>query len=145
MDSSCAISGRVSEALNRLNLGTIDASKLGNPGGHLGLLAGFINEELRAEHPADAVVFLGPRERYDEKMPPEMLDKPGEGAPAFFLPCSIVRSDVRLLFRRGRRDRRRGNGAHRERSAFRGGRLSGQHQPRGRSDEGRYHSGAHAG
>jgi hypothetical protein len=75
---------RVSEALNRLNLGTIDASKLGNPGGHLGLLAGFINEELRAEHPADAVVFLGPRERYDEKMPPEMLDKPGEGAPRFF-------------------------------------------------------------
>jgi hypothetical protein len=75
---------RVSEALNRLNLGTIDASKLGNPGGHLGLLAGFINEELRAEHPADAVVFLGPRERYDEKMPPEMVDKPGEGAPHFF-------------------------------------------------------------
>jgi hypothetical protein len=75
---------KVSETLNGLNLGTIDAGKLGNPGGHLGLLAGFINDELRAERPADAVVFLGPRERYDEKMPPEMLDKPGEGAPHFF-------------------------------------------------------------
>jgi hypothetical protein len=42
-----------------------------------------IIEERAAESSADAVVFLA-RERYYEKMPPEMLDKPGEGAPHFF-------------------------------------------------------------
>jgi hypothetical protein len=75
---------QVSQALNTLNLGTVDANTLANPGGRIGMLSGFINAEMRAEPSADAVVFLGPRERYDEKPPPDLLDKPGENSPHFF-------------------------------------------------------------
>jgi hypothetical protein len=75
---------QVSQSLNTLSLGTVDAHTLGNPGGRLGMLSGFINAEMRADPTADAVVFLGPRERYDEKPPPDVLDKPGENAPHFF-------------------------------------------------------------
>jgi hypothetical protein len=75
---------QVSQALNNLSLGTIDAHTLANPGGRLGMLSGFINAEMRRDPSADAVVFLGPRERYDEKPPADILDKPGANAPHFF-------------------------------------------------------------
>jgi hypothetical protein len=43
-----------------------------------------INRELRAEPAADAVIFLGPRERFHEKLAADALDKSPNPAPRFF-------------------------------------------------------------
>jgi hypothetical protein len=56
------------ESLNSLELNLIDYRTLQNRRGHLNLLAKLVNDELRAEDPADAVVFLGPSARYTDKI-----------------------------------------------------------------------------
>lgn len=67
--------GDVSQALNRLELETIDVQTLGKPLGHVDLLESLINGELQAEHPPDAVVFLGPAARYIDKARPFASDR----------------------------------------------------------------------
>ena len=52
--------------------------------GHVGLLAGLMNEELRAEAPSDVVVILGPETRYVDKLPQAALEEPRGRAPQFF-------------------------------------------------------------
>jgi len=47
---------------------------LQNPYGHLGLLAGLMNQELHAETPSDVVVFLGPATRYGAEVPQAALE-----------------------------------------------------------------------
>jgi hypothetical protein len=73
----------VEEALNALQLGTVDYHILQNRGGHLALLADLVNRERHAEAPSDAVVFLGPRVRYQDKVAPEQVEGP-PGKPAFY-------------------------------------------------------------
>ena len=73
----------VSRTMNQLQLGTIDVHTLQKKTGHLDLLAGLINGELRAPTPSDTVVFLGPRERFHDRMPDELLEE-HSGPPHFF-------------------------------------------------------------
>jgi hypothetical protein len=76
---------RLRAALNRVSLATVDVATLQEHKGHLDLLAGMINQELRDERRPDAVVFFGPRERYEDKLPDGVLDEtPLSGAPQFF-------------------------------------------------------------
>jgi hypothetical protein len=74
----------VSRTMNQLQLGTIDVHTLQNRTGHLDLLAGLINAELHAPTPADTVVFLGPRERFHDRIPDELLDERHGAPPRFF-------------------------------------------------------------
>ncbi len=59
----------VRQALFDLQLSSVDYRLLGNPTGHLDLLEHLVSEELHAEKPSDAVVFLGPRARTSDKRP----------------------------------------------------------------------------
>jgi hypothetical protein len=76
--------GRVAQALNGTELGLVDYHVLQNPHGHVDLLAGLMNLELRAEPPSDVVVFLGPETRYVDKLPPTALEQPTGATPQFF-------------------------------------------------------------
>jgi hypothetical protein len=66
--------GRVSQALNDMELGAIDYRTLQNPTGHVDLLSDLINGELASPKPSDAVVFLGPASRYLDKVPFPLVD-----------------------------------------------------------------------
>ena len=75
---------QVAQAINELQLGLVDYHVLQNRTGHLDLLAGMVNEELRAPEPSDAVVFLGPQARFADKISEDVLEKPHGTAPHFF-------------------------------------------------------------
>jgi hypothetical protein len=66
--------GRVSQALNDMELEAIDYRTLQNPSGHVDLLSDLINRELASPKPSDAVVFLGPASRYLDNVPPPVMD-----------------------------------------------------------------------
>jgi hypothetical protein len=68
--------GRVAQALNQLELDSIDYRTLQRPSGHVDLLSDLINGELASAKPSDAVVFLGPASRYIDKIPASAVDAP---------------------------------------------------------------------
>jgi hypothetical protein len=65
---------QVAAVMDGMELGKVDYEVLQNRGGPVELLAGLINQELRAETRSDAVVFLGPMGRYTDKLPPESVE-----------------------------------------------------------------------
>jgi hypothetical protein len=69
--------GEVAQALNRLELETVDVKTLQNQSGATDLLASMIGKETASSKPSDAVVFLGPAARYVDKLPASTI----EGAP----------------------------------------------------------------
>ena len=58
---------RVSQALNRLELGTVDYEVLKNRRGHIDLISDLINEASK-DGRSEAVVFLGPKPWYFDKV-----------------------------------------------------------------------------
>jgi len=87
----------------------VDYHVLQNPYGHLGLLAGLMNQELHAETPSDVVVFLGPATRYGAEVPQAALEDSHGAVPQFFnfqfrpyfrnqleLPDSIVKATAKV-------------------------------------------------
>ena len=74
----------VAQSMNNLELGLVDYRVLQNQRGHLGLLAGLVNQELSAAEPSDAVVFLGPPARFSDKLPETMIEGHSGVAPQFF-------------------------------------------------------------
>jgi hypothetical protein len=78
--------GRVGQALNELELGTVDFQTLANRKGHVDLLADLINKELAEPEQSDAVVFLGPPARFFDKVPGEAVErsKASAAGPGFF-------------------------------------------------------------
>lgn len=75
---------QVGQALNGLELGTVNYTVLQNQGGHVDLLAGLINDELNAKERPDAVVFLGPVSRYLHKFPDYARPERSDGDPQFY-------------------------------------------------------------
>jgi hypothetical protein len=73
----------VEQAMNELELSAVDYSVLRKPNGHLDLLADIVSREVHAEKPSDAVVFLGPSTRYEDKLPRGALAK-ASAIPRFF-------------------------------------------------------------
>jgi hypothetical protein len=61
--------GRVSRALNDMELDAVDYHTLQHPTGHVDLLSDLINREAESPNPSDAVVFLGPSSRYADPFP----------------------------------------------------------------------------
>ena len=77
--------GRLTQALNRLELGVIDYETLQNRRGHVGLLAGLLDEALNGDEKQDAVILLSPPTRYTEKVPAETLPAPDGRSRVFYL------------------------------------------------------------
>lgn len=75
---------QVAAAMNSIQLGLVDYSVLQRPKGHVDVLADLVNQELRANHPADAAVFLGPTARFSDKVPESALEEHNGDKPHFF-------------------------------------------------------------
>jgi hypothetical protein len=75
---------KLQQAFHDLELGTVSAQVLKQHQGKVELLAELTNQELIAPHPADAVIFLGPSSRSDQRIPKEMLKLRETLAPQFF-------------------------------------------------------------
>lgn len=71
-------------ALSRLELGAVSYHVLQDQQGWSRLLAKLVNDEQTAQNPSDAVIFLGPRIRIDEKIPREMLKLEGTNPRLFY-------------------------------------------------------------
>jgi hypothetical protein len=67
---------QLSHALRKVELGSISYHKLSQPQGWSEMLTRLSKDELEAEEPADAVIFLGPAARLSEKIPKETLTLP---------------------------------------------------------------------
>ena len=78
---------RSSEALNSLNLGTVDLKRLSQKHGETAFLADLLKEEMSnsKEHP-DAVIFAGPKVMLDANVPQEALKSAGDvDFPVFYM------------------------------------------------------------
>jgi len=64
---------KLAEALRKLELGSIEYSKLERKQGWAELLIGLLNDEAQAEDRPDALVILGPTIRLADKAPGELL------------------------------------------------------------------------
>lgn len=74
---------QVEQAMNELELNAVDYHVLQKPRGYIDLLADIVERERRDSNPSDAVVFLGPAARYEDKPPRAPWDKPA-AVPHFF-------------------------------------------------------------
>lgn len=81
---SVASLGEVARALSSAQLATVDYHVLLNPKGHIDLLAGLMNREIRAAPASDAVLFLGPRERFRDDFPASALARRSKSSPPFY-------------------------------------------------------------
>ena len=81
--------GQVARAIDAVELSTVDVRILQNPAGHIDLLAGLINQELRASAPAGAIILLGPLSRFTGKIPEGTLEKPAASR-FFYVQCRPV-------------------------------------------------------
>jgi hypothetical protein len=75
--------GRIARSLNELELGTVDYDVLKNRRGHLDLTADLIRESVKAGD-SDAVIFLGPKPWYFDKVERSSLPEHGQHDPPFF-------------------------------------------------------------
>jgi hypothetical protein len=76
--------GDVARALKELELGSVQLGVLEKPKGHIDLISSLLNAEMHSSSPSDAVVLLGPQERYFDKVPNSALDTPRGNKPRFF-------------------------------------------------------------
>ena len=75
------------EAINSLNLGTVDLKRLGEKHGDTDFLAGLVRHEVgsNTSHP-DALIFAGPKVMLDSNVPPDALKEAGEvNFPLFYM------------------------------------------------------------
>ncbi len=75
---------KLSDALSRLELGTVSYKVLEQKTGWAELLARLVNEQNTQPTSSDTVVFLGPAGRISGKLPETMLLPCGPGSPQFF-------------------------------------------------------------
>jgi hypothetical protein len=72
----------ISQALNSLELGTVDYQVLKNRGGHLDLISNLINGSMQVK--SDAIVFLGPKPWHFDKVQASALPERKSADPPFF-------------------------------------------------------------
>jgi hypothetical protein len=75
---------QVAQSLNNIQLGRVDVKVLENAHGHQELLAEMLNAELAAQPQSDAVVLLGPRSRFMDRLQHDLLERPQGAAPHFY-------------------------------------------------------------
>jgi hypothetical protein len=70
--------------MNDLELQLVDYRVLERARGHVALLATLVKQEIEAQEPSDAVIFLGPATRYLDKLPPMATAASSGRMPQFF-------------------------------------------------------------
>lgn len=75
---------QVFSSVNHMELGLVDVQVLENRRGHVDLISDMVNQEIRSQPPSDAVVFLGPMARFEDKIPRQSLEKAAGAVPQFF-------------------------------------------------------------
>lgn len=75
------------DALNSLNLGTVDLKRLSQKNGETDFLANLITDEMKKENDQpDAVIFASPKVMLDSAIPPDSLKQLGEvDYPVFYM------------------------------------------------------------
>jgi hypothetical protein len=75
------------EAINSLNLGTVDLKRLGEKHGDTDFLASLVRHEVRSTNSRpDAVIFAGPKVMLDSNVPPDALKDAGDvNFPVFYM------------------------------------------------------------
>lgn len=74
------------EALENLNLGTVDVKRLSQKHGETLFLADLIQRETGGNQPPDALVFAGPKAMLEQNVPGDELKKVGAvGYPVFYM------------------------------------------------------------
>ena len=74
------------EALNGLNLGTVDLKRLSQKHGDTEFLADLIAKEMKPAERTDAVIFAGPKVMLDARVPQDALKAVGEPSyPVFYM------------------------------------------------------------
>jgi hypothetical protein len=84
-DLTAASFGKALDALDALELGTVDFDTLQNRRGHVDLLSELLNRELSAGQRADAVIFLGPLARWTESIRDESLPAAADAPPVYYI------------------------------------------------------------
>jgi len=79
-----------SDALDELELGTIDYATLQNRTGHVDLVSNLLNRESGSREPgsppaSDAVIVIGPVARSGDRVPDEALDKIPGRVPVYYI------------------------------------------------------------
>jgi hypothetical protein len=83
------------DAIESLNLGTVDLQRLANKNGDTTFLTGLIQQELKGTEQADAVVFAGPKAMLDENVPADSLKEVGElASPIFYMNYNLYPQTV---------------------------------------------------
>jgi hypothetical protein len=75
---------QVFSSVNHMELGLVDVQVLEHRRGHVDLISEMVNLEIRSQPPSDAVVFLGPMARFEDKIPRQSLEKVAGAVPRFF-------------------------------------------------------------
>jgi len=75
---------QVSQAMTGIELGLVDFQVLQNRRGPVDLLADLVNRELHSQPQSDVVLFLGPSARFFDRVPQDVLEKPGGRVPQFY-------------------------------------------------------------
>lgn len=74
------------EALNSLNLGTVDVKRLSQKRGETEFLTNLITKEMNSQQHPDAVIFAGPKLMLDDAVPQDSLKKVGDlEYPVFYM------------------------------------------------------------
>jgi len=78
------------EALNSLNLGTVDVKRLSQKRGETQFLAKLFTQELKPSDHTDAVIFAGPKAMLDNNVPQESLKKVADADyPVFYMNYNV--------------------------------------------------------
>lgn len=78
------------EALQSLNLGTVDVKRLSQKRGETEFLTGLITEELNTPDHPDAVIFAGPKALLESNVPQESLKKIADAEyPLFYMNYNV--------------------------------------------------------
>jgi hypothetical protein len=82
---------KLGDALNSLNLGTVDLKRLANKTGEVDFLTDLIRTEAGGEKPTDALIFAGPKALLDSNVPQEELKEVGDLAfPVFYMNFNLT-------------------------------------------------------
>jgi len=73
----------VVDAMNAIELGTVDYTVLQNRKGHVDLVADLVNQEMQSPDPSDVVLVVGPMSRFFDRVPAELLHARSGPAPRF--------------------------------------------------------------
>jgi hypothetical protein len=73
----------VAQAMNAIDLNTVDFEVLKNRHGTVDLLTTLLNQELHESPPSDLVLCIGPMSRYIDRVPSGVFERSPEGGPRF--------------------------------------------------------------